>query len=326
MAAITDASFLSRVIGKTIKLTTATECLQGELVSVSSDRTIVINKIKDLKTGRKIPGAQLFFGNNILNVEPQDESSGGSESHTAEVGDNTASKEDCSGTDINQNVESRNTPPSHEIHSALQAIKHSVDEEEVEYTVIDQFQPHFGPAIRHLLNQKVLGISAVGLNLCRHGKLLWLQVACKRRIYLFDFLVLGPIIFRNGLQTVLEDKCILKIIHDCRWLGDFLSHQYGVILANVFDTQVADVYLFSVETGGFLPHCTSSLKECLIRHLKIHLSRVDFLTHKETLIKLSSPELPRELQQLSILQQVKRERALKDYDIDNKGFLTRTSS
>ncbi|CAH2327657.1 Hypothetical predicted protein [Pelobates cultripes] len=90
-----------------------------------NDRTIVINKIKDLKTGRKIPGAQLFFGNNILDVEPQNESSGGSERQTAEVGDNIASKEDCSGTDINQNVESRNTPPSHEIHSALQAIKHS---------------------------------------------------------------------------------------------------------------------------------------------------------------------------------------------------------
>uniref|UniRef100_A0A8C5R5U9 3'-5' exonuclease domain-containing protein n=1 Tax=Leptobrachium leishanense TaxID=445787 RepID=A0A8C5R5U9_9ANUR len=443
MVSVLDPHLLSRIIGKTIKLTTSTEYLQGVLVSVDPCRTIIVNKVKDLKTGRKIPGAQLFFGNRILSVELQKEPAEESESPD-KIGDNIPS-----GAHHNQPVETNNAPIVQEICTgALKAIKQSVDEEELEYTVIDQFQPNFGPAVRHLQNQKALGVSGVGLNLSRHGKLSWLQSPCaefleeyiiyiyirdkacrlvaarggcktqfpglqgsseehhkqrghshklrkrnissKRHVYLFDFFTLGPRIFKNGIQTLLEDKSILKIIHDCRWLGDLLTHQFGVVLANVFDTQVADVYLFSVETGGFLPQCTSSLQECLIRHLNMPSAQVAFLTHKETLIKddpniwferalappllkvlalevvhllalrlvmldsmmadftllvdgylnacrqdktnlLVSPEqtsneLPKELQQLSLLQQVKRERALKDYNVNSKGFLTRFSS
>uniref|UniRef100_A0A8C5R732 3'-5' exonuclease domain-containing protein n=1 Tax=Leptobrachium leishanense TaxID=445787 RepID=A0A8C5R732_9ANUR len=280
MVSVLDPHLLSRIIGKTIKLTTSTEYLQGVLVSVDPCRTIIVNKVKDLKTGRKIPGAQLFFGNRILSVELQKEPAEESESPD-KIGDNIPS-----GAHHNQPVETNNAPIVQEICTgALKAIKQSVDEEELEYTVIDQFQPNFGPAVRHLQNQKALGVSGVGLNLSRHGKLSWLQISSKRHVYLFDFFTLGPRIFKNGIQTLLEDKSILKIIHDCRWLGDLLTHQFGVVLANVFDTQVADVYLFSVETGGFLPQCTSSLQECLIRHLNMPSAQVAFLTHKETLIK-----------------------------------------
>ncbi|KAM8921378.1 piRNA biogenesis protein EXD1 [Pelodytes ibericus] len=393
MNTVIDPSFLSRVIGKTIKITTTTGCLQGVLINIEPSRTILINKVKDLGTGKNVPGAQLLFGRNILNVELQRAFPG-----TAEQESNGQTKEENIPLkeglpDINnQHLETResHSPSAQDIRtSVLQAIKHSVDEKEVEYTVIDQFQPVFGPAVRHLQYQKVISISAVGLNLCRHGKLCWLQVASKNRVYLFDVLVLGPKVFKNGLQTVLEDKSILKVIHDCRWLGDFLTHQYGVVLTNVFDTQVGDVYLFSMETGGFLPHRTSSFKECLVRHLNMPESQVSFLTHMDTLMRedlsvwfdrpmapllqkvlalevlhllplrmamldamladftllvdgylnsyrrgtadrLASPELtcvelPIELQQLKILQQARREKALKEYDI-NKGLLTRTAS
>ncbi|XP_053567703.1 piRNA biogenesis protein EXD1 [Bombina bombina] len=262
-----------------------------------------------------------------------------------------------------------------------------MDDEEVKFIVVDQFQPLFGSAIRHIQNQSVLGLGAAGMNLCRHGKLCWLQVATRNCIYLFDILVLGPKAFKNGLQMVLENKHILKVIHDCRRMADFLSHQYRVALNNVFDTQVGDVYLFSVETGGFLPSCTSTLEECLRHHLNMPPSRLSFLTHIQKLVKennkvwferplsqpllkvlalevlhllplrlvmldammfdftslvdgylntyrqrtmellgsteLSSSELPEELQRLSVLQQMKREKALKEYEINSKGFLIR---
>ncbi|XP_047718651.1 piRNA biogenesis protein EXD1 isoform X6 [Prionailurus viverrinus] len=194
------------------------------------------------------------------------------------------------------------------------------EEEEVTYTVIDQFQQKFGAAMLHIKKQSVLSVATEGANVCRHGKLCWLQVATNSRVYLFDIFLLGSRAFNNGLQMVLEDKRILKVIHDCRWLSDCLSHQYGILLNNVFDTQVlpvffglwllpssecttatsasitrspspvADVLQFSMETGGFLPNCISSLQESLIRHLKVAPKYLSFLEERQKLIQ-ENPEV-----------------------------------
>lgn len=125
------------------------------------------------------------------------------------------------------------------------------------------------PVVLHLKQQDVISVVGEGVNLCPHGKLSWLQIATKSHVFLFDIFLLGPQAFRNGLQAVLEDKNILKVMHDCRWISDCLFHQYSVLLDNVFDTQVADVLQFSVATGGFFPHRTCTLQECLMQHLRI---------------------------------------------------------
>ncbi|XP_037690199.1 piRNA biogenesis protein EXD1 isoform X2 [Choloepus didactylus] len=164
------------------------------------------------------------------------------------------------------------------------------EEEEVTYTVVDQFQQKFGAAMLHIKKQSALGVAAEGANVCRHGKLCWLQVATNSRVYLFDIFLLGSRAFNNGLQMVLEDKRILKVIHDCRWLSDCLFHQYGILLNNVFDTQVADVLQFSMETGGFLPNCISTLQECLVRHLEVAPKYVSFLEERQKLIR-ENPEV-----------------------------------
>uniref|UniRef100_A0A8C8SSG5 Exonuclease 3'-5' domain containing 1 n=1 Tax=Pelusios castaneus TaxID=367368 RepID=A0A8C8SSG5_9SAUR len=137
----------------------------------------------------------------------------------------------------------------------------------------------------HIKKQNVVSVAAEGVNLCRHGKLCWLQVATRSRVFLFDIFLLGPRVFKNGLQMVLEDKNILKVIHDCRAISDCLSHQYGIILSNVFDTQIADVLHFSMITSGFLPHRISSLQECLMRHLKMSPQKVSFLEHRQQAIQ-----------------------------------------
>ncbi|XP_007620505.1 piRNA biogenesis protein EXD1 isoform X2 [Cricetulus griseus] len=142
----------------------------------------------------------------------------------------------------------------------------------------------------HIKKQSVLSVAAEGTNVCRHGKLCWLQVATNSRVYLFDIFLLGSRAFNNGLQMILEDKRILKVIHDCRWLSDCLSHQYGIMLNNVFDTQVADVLQFSMETGGFLPNCISTLQESLIRHLKVAPKYLSFLEERQKLIQ-ENPEV-----------------------------------
>ncbi|XP_075469556.1 piRNA biogenesis protein EXD1 [Ascaphus truei] len=393
MDAIADSSFLSRVIGKTITITLTYGTFQGVLMHVDPSRTILISKVKDLGTGRTLPGAKLFFGHDIVNVELQSKAEGASEQ--VFEGQATGERENISSEE--NFAEARKPDAEHRETRAptcqksctvsLQAIKRAVDEEEVEFTVINQFQPMFGPAIRHIRSQTVLGLAAAGLNLCRHGKLCWLQVATKSRVYLFDILVLGPKVFKNGLQMVLDDNSVLKVIHDCRWLADCLSHQYGTVLSNVFDTQVADVFLFSMDTGGFLPNRTSTLDECLKRHLNMLPSRVSFLTHRQKLVKedprvwfarpmpppllkvlvlevvhllplrlamldgmladftslvdgylnayrkgtadalgsteFACSELPVELQQLRVLQSVRRERAMAEFKVNEKGFLSR---
>lgn len=387
MDLIIDADFLSRFIGTNVRITTIHGSFQGELFHIDATRAIILTKVKDLSSDKTLPGAKLFFGHVILKVETNEEPSD-------RVGQEQVEPTDESGTLSQDNVKSA-LEPAEFVASAVQKMKENDvqsnkylgDDEDMNYILIDQFQPMFGPAIRHLQNQKVLSLAAVALNVSCHGKLSWLQVATKSCVYIFDILLLGPRVFKNGLQMVLEDKGILKVVHDCRWLGNCLSQQYSVVLTNVFDTQVADVYLFSVETGGFLPSRTCTLKECLIHYLNMSPSRVSFLTFKQTLVRdnpniwcdrplpataqkllslevmhllalrlamldamfadytllvdgyltaccqgtsdvflsseSTSTELPKELHQLCVLQQRRREKALKEYQVNSLGLLQR---
>ncbi|XP_068132447.1 piRNA biogenesis protein EXD1-like [Hyperolius riggenbachi] len=143
----------------------------------------------------------------------------------------------------------------------------------------------FNLAISHIQCQPAIGIAAAGTNVCRHGKLCWLQVASKSHVYLFDITILGPTVFQRGLKTVLEDENVIKVIHDCRGLSDCLYHQYGVALSNVFDTQVADIFLFHMDTGGFLPQRPSTLEECLSKRLNLPHSLLSALTHAQGIVK-----------------------------------------
>uniref|UniRef100_G1NVN8 piRNA biogenesis protein EXD1 n=2 Tax=Myotis lucifugus TaxID=59463 RepID=G1NVN8_MYOLU len=243
--------------------------------------------VKNVETGRSVPGVKMFFGHEIVNVELLDEVEQGTVGEKASsVSLNTERTRLDEMKDEDLNI--CEPPPASEAPttSLLNDLKYSPsEEEEVTYTVIDQFQQKFGAAMLHIKKQSVLSVAAEGANVCRHGKLCWLQVATNSRVYLFDIFLLGNRAFNNGLQMVLEDKKILKVIHDCRWLSDCLSHQYGILLNNVFDTQVADVLQFSMETGGFLPNCISTLQESLIRHLKVAPKYLSFLEEKQKLIQ-----------------------------------------
>ncbi|XP_055451110.1 piRNA biogenesis protein EXD1 isoform X3 [Psammomys obesus] len=234
----------------------------------------------------------MFFGHEILNVELTEEAEGGSGEKASFVSINTerAGMEKMKNEDLNS-CEPASPAPEVPTSSPLGDLKYCPsEEEEVTYTVIDQFQQKFGPAILHIKKQSVLSVAAEGANVCRHGKLCWLQVATNSRVYLFDIFLLGSRAFNNGLQMILEDKRILKVIHDCRWLSDCLSHQYGIMLNNVFDTQVADVLQFSMETGGFLPNCISTLQESLVRHLKVTPKYLSFLEERQKRIQ-ENPEI-----------------------------------
>uniref|UniRef100_UPI00398F3EB7 piRNA biogenesis protein EXD1 isoform X2 n=1 Tax=Pristiophorus japonicus TaxID=55135 RepID=UPI00398F3EB7 len=163
--------------------------------------------------------------------------------------------------------------------------------------------------IFHIKQQTVIGVAVKGIDVCRFGKLCWIQIATKDQIYLFDIFLLGAVVFKNGLKMVLEDTNILKVIHDCRLVSDCLYHQYRVDLTNVFDTQVADVLQFSTEAGGLLPSCVSMLEESLVRHLCLPPTKVLFLQHTARAVKVNPKvwtcrPLPIRLMQSAVLEVV----------------------
>uniref|UniRef100_A0A8C8ALN0 Exonuclease 3'-5' domain containing 1 n=1 Tax=Otus sunia TaxID=257818 RepID=A0A8C8ALN0_9STRI len=263
-----------RFLEKTVKITLKCGVFQGVLCHVNPDRSFLLRAVKNLETGRSIPGVKLFFDREIVNVELLDEPDSGkgtamlSECTSADEGNKQADTgpEDCGPwSSPCVSLESQRRPSD----TLKYSLSEEKEEEDVGYTVVDCFQQKFGPAVLHLKQQHVVSIAGEGVNLCRHGKLSWLEIATERHIFLFDIFLLGPQAFKNGLQMVLQDKNIVKVMHDCRWISDCLFHQYGVLLFNVFDTQVADVLQFSMETGGFLPHRVCTLQECLMQHLKI---------------------------------------------------------
>ncbi|XP_004712813.2 piRNA biogenesis protein EXD1 [Echinops telfairi] len=322
-----DYSFLHQNLWRRVKLTLLGGIFEGVLQHVDPNKIVVLKRVRNVETGRSIPGVKMFFGHEIMNVELLD----GVEQvavreKTSSVNVNTARTEIERIKDEDQKVcEPAASAPEAPTPSLLNDYKFNAsEEEEVTYTVIDQFQQKFGAAILHFKKQSVLSVAVEGANVCRHGKLCWLQVATKSRVYLFDIFLLGSRAFNNGLKMVLEDKRILKVIHDCRWLSDCLSHQYGILLNNVFDTQVADVLQFSIETGGFLPNSISTLQESLIRHLKVAPKHVSFLEQRQKLTQPTCMELPAELLHLKDLQKQRRESAVKEYRVDAQGLLMRT--
>ncbi|XP_067414065.1 piRNA biogenesis protein EXD1 isoform X2 [Emydura macquarii macquarii] len=287
-----DYQFLNEILGRAVKITLKCGIFQGILQHVDSSRCIVLSRVKNLETGRSMPGVKMFFGHEIVNVKLLEEQEQGAVRGAATP---TRNRPVTEGTGMDRGEPAEHSPQGSTCITpeswvtALSNLKYTLAEEEgeenVEYIVIDQFQQKFGPAMLHIKKQSVVSVAAEGVNLCRHGKLCWLQVATRSRVFLFDIFLLGPRVFKNGLQMVLEDKNILKVIHDCRSISDCLSHQYRIILSNVFDTQVADVLNFSMITGGFLPHRISSLHECLMRHFKLSPKKVAFLECRQQAVE-----------------------------------------
>ena len=74
-------------------------------------------------------------------------------------------------------------------------------------------------------------------------------VATATQTYLFDILVLGELAFQSGLRALLESPACVKVMHDCRKDSAALFHQHHVRLQNVFDSQVADLFIRRAFTG-----------------------------------------------------------------------------
>ncbi|XP_029937604.1 piRNA biogenesis protein EXD1 isoform X2 [Myripristis murdjan] len=263
-----DLQFLDIFRGKLIKLTLKTSSYVGVVQRINSNKTVLLADVVYVEKGIKVPGLKLFFGHEIVNVEfPGKTNSGDRETLGYKLEDHLLVEE------------------FQPYRKSIRLDDDEDDEVVINFEVIDEFHGKFGSAVMHIKKQRLIGVGADAVEAFQQGRLCWLQIATKNKVYLFDILVLGAQAFKNGLSMILENKHILKVIHDCRVISACLLAQFGVRLTNVFDTQVADVMCFYSETGGFLPDRVSTLQEVVSLHLNVPSSQLSSLKMKSQLTK-----------------------------------------
>ena len=97
-------------------------------------------------------------------------------------------------------------------------------------------------SIECLQGADVLALDCEGVNLGRGGSVCIVQLATRDRCFLFDVNELTPESdVATALKPILENKNIVKVIHDCKQDADALLHLLGITLVNVHDTQCWDV-------------------------------------------------------------------------------------
>lgn len=88
--------------------------------------------------------------------------------------------------------------------------------------------------------QVVISLDCEGVNIGAKGTITLIQVGTSRgEAFIFDIQECPEIIAEGGLKSILEDENIIKVIHDCRNDSVNLWLQFGILLRNVFDTQVS---------------------------------------------------------------------------------------
>ncbi|CAN8006472.1 unnamed protein product [Ixodes hexagonus] len=145
-----------------------------------------------------------------------------------------------------------------------------------EFEVVDQADTTLDNALSAINREASIAVGFEGTQVGRNGFLSVLTVVAGMKVFIFDVLSLKDALFDKGLRKVLESKTIEKVIHGCRHLSDCFHHKFRVELDNVFDTQVADLFIYHNRLGnernnGRLPPFVRGVQQCLRSFL--HLSQ-----------------------------------------------------
>jgi hypothetical protein len=87
----------------------------------------------------------------------------------------------------------------------------------------------------------VCGISLEGQNVGRGGIVTWLIMTAGKTLIPFDIDSLQevvPHLWKSLEKSIFANEKLVKIIHDGRWAADYLWHEHGIKISNVFDSQV----------------------------------------------------------------------------------------
>lgn len=130
-------------------------------------------------------------------------------------------------------------------------------------------------AAGYLQQQTTIGLAAEGVLLGRGGELGLLSLACEEMVFIVDVPACGGGEALKVLKPLLEDDSVGKVVHDSRGIADLLWHQAGTKLANVFDTQAAEVYLYQRHFGK-MPAYVSNVAHTLVTRLGLLPRQVFF--------------------------------------------------
>ena len=136
------------------------------------------------------------------------------------------------------------------------------------YSLVDD-EPGLKAALSELKERieernTLLAVDCEGDSLSRKGALTIITVATQEKVYIFDVLKLGQVVFSSGLGEILEDKSREKLMFDCRQDSDALWHQFKVKLDGVLDLQLLEViYRRENQTGSAA--CASQFSRMNIR-------------------------------------------------------------
>ncbi|OWF47065.1 piRNA biogenesis protein EXD1-like [Mizuhopecten yessoensis] len=154
------------------------------------------------------------------------------------------------------------------------------------FVVISKVGRKFDKVLREIYTQKIIGVALEGVCIGRSGTLCWLNIVIRQRVFLFDVLSMGKECFEEGLKDLLEDGSVLKVMHDCRLASDLLHHQFGVNLRNMFDTQVANAFVYRTFRGhGNWPRYVEGLQASLFDHLDLPQEQIQLMKVRAALKK-----------------------------------------
>ncbi|XP_060064361.1 piRNA biogenesis protein EXD1-like [Ylistrum balloti] len=182
-----------------------------------------------------------------------------------------SSKEDLK-SDSEQTVKPESKSPDNESSDQDMEITDNL------FVVINKVDDKFDKVMREIYTHKIIGVALEGVCIGRSGTLCWLNIVVRQQVFLFDVLKMGKECFEEGLKDLLEDGGVLKVMHDCRLASDLLHHQFGVNLCNMFDTQVADTFVYRMFRGhGNWPRYVQSLQASLFDNLDLPQEQIQLM-------------------------------------------------
>jgi ribonuclease D len=138
--------------------------------------------------------------------------------------------------------------------------------EPLEYIIIDS-EEECNIACSQLLNEKYISIDTEFFRQEGRFELSVIQIGAATNNYLIDFVALNFNIPKN-LRLLFENSQVVKIFHDHTQDLEILNGHYEIILSNIFDTQVAMMFLTDSEIYSY--------KDLVKKFLKVEVDK----THK----------------------------------------------
>ena len=108
-----------------------------------------------------------------------------------------------------------------------------------EFLLFDQIDDRFKRTIDLICDNKSIGFSLFGNQICRKGRIDLIVIAIENGIFAFE--AKQEIV--KELKPIIQSEQIEKVIHESHPYSDALKHHFGFELRNVFDTQIYDYHI-----------------------------------------------------------------------------------